>query len=223
MLNEYGAGYRYQSSAFMVSANLWYSTWTNHIVSSVDPLDPTLSIDRNVGDVHLYGIDLESAWQVTPDFSLYASGTLMKSALQANYDVAVNGVSVPLPVKGKELVLAPDEQFSLRGQYTMGDFVLGLQAKYEGKRYLDDINSVSIDGFTVFNLDAEYNFKISDLKSVLQLNVDNIFGANYYSRSTTAGNYSPVAFTQGTYTASSGPFVYVGAPLTAYLTLKVQY
>jgi len=223
VLDEYGAGYRYQASTFMASANLWYSTWTNHIVSSVDPQDPTLTIDRNVGDVHLYGLDLESAWQITSNFSLYGSGTLMKSALQSNYDVAVNGVSVPLPVKGKELVLAPDVQFALRGQYTVGDFSFGLQAKYEGKRYLDDINSVAINGVTVFNFDAEYNFQVSGLKSVLQLNFDNLFGANYYSRATTSGNYTPVVFSQGTYTASSGPFVYIGAPPTAYLTLKVQY
>jgi iron complex outermembrane receptor protein len=210
----------------MVSANLWYSYWTNHIVSSVDPLDPTSTIDRNVGDVALYGLDLESAWQVTQAFSIYASGTLMHSALQSNYDVPVgslNPVSVPLPVKGKQLVMSPNAEFSIRGQYNFGDFSVGAQAKYEGKRYLDDINSISIDGFTVVNLDAEYNFRVAGLKSVLQLNVDNIFGENYYSRSTTAGNFTPVVTSAGTYGASGGPYLYVGAPPTAYVALKVQY
>ncbi len=222
-LDEYGAGYRYQSSDVMVSANLWYSYWRNHIISSVDPLDPTLSIDRNVGAVQLEGLDLEGAWHATDKLSFYASGTFMKSALQANYLVAVNGVSVPLPVKGKELVLAPDQQFSIRAQYTSGPWSFGLQGKYEGKRYLDDINSVSIDGFTVVNLDTEYSFTVGGAKSVLQFNVLNLFGANYFSRSNTASNFTPVVFTQGAYTASSGPFVYIGAPPTAYLTLKVQY
>ena len=223
VLNEYGAGYRYRSSTVMASANLWYSLWNNHIVSSVDPNDPTLTIDRNVGNVRLYGLDLESAWQITPQFSLYGSGTLMKSSLLSNYEVAVGTTSEPLPVKGKELVMAPDIEFSLRGQYTVGDWSFGLQGKYEGRRWVDDINSVAIAGFPVFNFDTEYNFNVSGLKSVVQFNVLNLFGANYYSRSSTAGNFTPVVYTAGTYSASSGPFVYIGAPLTAYLTLKVQY
>ena len=229
ILNEYGAGYRYQTSTVMASANLWYSLWNNHIISSVDPTDPTLTIDRNVGDVRLYGLDLETAWQLTSQFSIYGSGTLMKSALQSNYEVSVTGpggvlVPEPLPVKGKELVMAPDLELSVRGQYTIGDYSFGLQGKYEGKRYVDDINSVSIDGFTVVNLDAEYNFRVDNLKSVLQLNVYNLFGTNYYSRSSTAGNFTAVPYSGvGTYSASSGPFVYVGAPPTVYATLKVQY
>ena len=222
-LNEYGAGYRFRSSTFMASANLWYSQWINHIVSSVDPTDPTLTIDRNVGDVDLYGIDLESAWEITPQFSLYGSGTFMHSALQSDYEVAVGTTSEPLPVKGKELVMAPDAEFSLRGQYTVDQWSFGLQGKYESQRYVDDINSVHIPGFSVVNLDAEYNFNVNSLKSVLQLNVMNLGGSNYFSRSTTSSNYTPVKFTAGTYSASSGPFVYVGAPPTAYLTLKVQY
>ncbi len=222
-LYEYGAGYRYRSSDVMVSANLWYSQWQNHIISSVDPNDPTLSIDRNVGAVNLYGIDLESAWQLTPQFSLYGSGTLMKSALQSDYEVAVGTTSEPLPVKGKELVMAPDEQVSLRGQYTVGAFSFGLQGKYEGQRWVDDINSVHIPAFGVLNLNAEYNFNINGLKSVLQLNVLNIGGSSYFSRSTTSSNYTPVKFTAGAYTASSGPFVYTGAPPTAYVTLKATY
>ena len=223
---QYGAGWRFQTPTLTTSINLWDTYWTNHIVQSFDPLDPTLSIDRNVGNVTLYGLDIEAGWKVTPDFTLYASGTLMHSRLDGNYTVTTNAaipVSTQLPVKGKELVLSPDEEMSLRGQYTLGDFVFGLQGKYEGRRWLDDVNSLSLDGFIVANLDVEYNFTLGETKDVLQLNVNNLFGANYYSRSNTASNFTPVTTPQGTVSASSGPFVYIGAPPTVYVTLKAQF
>jgi iron complex outermembrane receptor protein len=220
---QYGLGYRYQGSTLTGSVNLWDTYWNNHIVQSYDPNDPTLSIDRNVGNVQLYGIDLEGAYRWTENFSVYASGTFMKSQLLQNYLVSVNGVSTPLPVKGKQLVMSPNQEFSVRGQYDWHDFSIGLQAKYESQRYLDDVNSTLLPGFTVFNMDAEYHFVVDNVKSTIQLNVYNILDAGYYSRATTAGNYTAVQTANGTYGASSGPFVYVGAPTTAYLTLKAQF
>jgi len=220
---QYALGYRYQGSALTGSVNLWDTYWTNHIVSSVDPTDPTLSIDRNVGNVELYGLDLEGAYKWTENFTVYASGTFMKSQLLNNYLVSVNGISTPLPVKGKQLVMSPNQEVSVRAQYDWHDFSIGLQAKYEGQRYLDDVNTLLLPGFTVFNLDAEYHFVVANVKSTLQLNVYNLFDASYYSRAGTASNYTAVPTVNGTYGSSSGPFVYVGAPTTAYITLKAQF
>lgn len=221
---NYGVGYRYQSSTITGSANLWYSNWNNHIVQSFDPSDTTLSIDRNVGAVDLYGLDLEGAWRATEELSFYASATLMKSSLKSNYIVATTtGVSVPLPVKGKELVLTPDQTFAIRGQYQVGDFTVGVDSKYTGRRYVDDINATSLGGYLVTDLDAEYRFNVSNVKSSIQLNLMNIFGTNYFNRSNTSGNFAPVVTAAGTVAANSGPFVYTGAPPTAYVTLKASF
>jgi iron complex outermembrane receptor protein len=224
---SYGVGYRFHTSTLTASANAWYSTWNNHIVQSFDPLDPTLTIDRNVGGVQLYGLDLEAGWRPTENLTVYASGTLMKSALQANYIVSipVAGVptSVPLPVKGKELVLTPDQAFSLRGEYRFGDFTIGAQAKYTGRRFVDDINSTSLSGYVTADFDAEYHFTIDKVKSTLQLNVYNLMGVNYFNRSNTASNFTAVAVPGGTFGAQSGPFVSPGAPATAYVTLKAAF
>jgi iron complex outermembrane receptor protein len=228
-LDEYGAGYRYQGSSITASANLWYSVWKNHIVSSFDPNDPTVSIDRNVGEVHLGGLDFEGAWKINDAFSIYASGTIMKSSLQQDYQVTAAsgpdaGKSVPLPVKGKELVLSPDQEVSLRGQYTVGPFVFGVQGKYESKRYLDDTNQTSVPGFATMDLDAQYNFNVGPTKTTLQINVYNLFGTAYYTRSTTGTNYAKVFYGNGdVVNAASGPFVYVGSPTVIYGTLKAQF
>ncbi|HXQ46231.1 MAG TPA: TonB-dependent receptor, partial [Caulobacteraceae bacterium] len=141
--DNYGVGYRYQTGTATVSANLWGSTWRNHIIQSVDPNDPTLSIDRNVGSVELYGLDAEAGWKPIDNLTLYASLTLMKSKLLNNYEVPVSsgpdkGKSVPLPVKGKELVMTPDQEFAIRGEYTIERLTFGAQAKYVGRRFSSD-------------------------------------------------------------------------------------
>ncbi len=222
--DQYGAGYRYKNAAFNASVNLWAADWKNHIVQSFDPLDPTLSIDRNVGAVKLYGVDLEGGWRVTPAFTLYGSAAFTHSALQDNYLVAVGTapslVSVPLPVKGKELVMTPDQTYALRGQYKIGKFKIALQSKYTGRRFLSDTNDAQLKAYTVIDLDASYD--ISNSVSV-QFNIYNLTNEKYFVRANTNSNYLPVVYTQGTFGASSGPFYNVGAPLTGYLTLKAKF
>jgi iron complex outermembrane receptor protein len=222
--NTFGAGYRYFNQGITLSANLWGSTWSNHIVQSTDPNDPTLSIDRNVGSVDLYGLDLEGGWRAGDHFTVYASAALEKSKLMDDYSVkASDGASVLLPVKGKELVLTPDETFSIRGQYTWGDYVIGLEEKYTSKRYVSDVNDQSMPGYTVADLDLAYKFTSGKQKMTLQLNVDNIFGQNYLSRVSTVQNAKPVVVNGHTISAASGPFYYIGAPTTGYITLKAAF
>src|SRR5207302_1187951 len=57
--DNFAAGYRYQTHALNASVNLYRTNYKNRIVSSPDPTDPTLSIDRNVGDVRIQGVDIE--------------------------------------------------------------------------------------------------------------------------------------------------------------------
>jgi iron complex outermembrane receptor protein len=232
---NYGGGYRYQTSKITLSANLWASTWQNHIVQSFDPLDPTLSIDRNVGSVQLYGLDAEAGWTPIDHLTFYASAALMKSQLQSDYDVTVSsgpdkGKSIPLPAKGKELVMTPDEQFAVRAEYTIHNLTVGVQAKYTGRRFSSDVNDDTLPAFTVVDFDAEYRIPGLGKDTELQFNATNIFGTNYLDRVSTVSNAHAVSLrplngAPGTdvVNASSGPFFYTGAPPTVYLTLKTAF
>ncbi len=219
----YGAGYRYQAATLTVSSNLFFTNWQNHIVTTYDPNDPTLSIDRNVGAVDLYGLELETGWKATDALTLYGTTTLEKSQLLSNYETATStGVAVPEPVKGKELVLTPDIMMTGRAQYKVGDFTFGLDVKYEGHRYVDDINSRAVSDYETADFDATYHFQINNVKSQLQLNIYNLTGARYWVRSTTVTNATAVVTPSGTVNANSY-YLYQGAPTTAYITLKAAF
>lgn len=226
--DNYGAGYRYQTSRITASVNPWYSVWTNHIVTSFDREDPTISIDRNVGKVSLYGVDVELGLKPIDHFSIYASASFMKSKLENNYQTSVSagpnkGQVVDLPVKGKELVLTPDETFTLRGEYTWHDLRLALQGKYTGRRYNTDTNDSVLPGFTVVDLDATYVIPGTGGRTSISVNGNNLFNTYYYSRSGTAAAANTVQLGNGNTANGSTLFYFVGAPSTWYGTLKVKF
>jgi iron complex outermembrane receptor protein len=57
-------GYRFRSPSMIISTALWSNNFQNRIVSSFDP-DLGYSVDRNVGDVKLWGIDAQAGWTPT--------------------------------------------------------------------------------------------------------------------------------------------------------------
>ena len=226
--NNIGGGYRFKNAAFLASVNLWASDWKNHIVQSYDPLDPTLSIDRNVGEVKLYGLDAEAGWTVTPHFNLYGSAALEHSALQNNYTLTYGsgpdkGAAAVLPVKGKELVMTPDQTYTGRGTYHNDMFSVSLEAKYQSKRYISDTNDAFLKGNTVVNMDAEYYLPKLGKGGMIQLNVTNLFSTKSYSRSSTVSTVNDVVNSVGDHIFGSSAFVYTASPVQAIVELKTKF
>jgi iron complex outermembrane receptor protein len=220
----FSGGYRYHGANFTFTGSLWGSLWHNHIVQSVDPLDPTLSIDRNVGGVTLYGIDVEAGYRVNEHVTLYGSYAWEHSQLENNYVVSASGKPFVLPVKGKELVLTPDMMASGRVQVTQGDFTFGLQGKYTGPRYTDDMNSQAarIAGYATADFDASYAVPSTGGHVILQFNATDLFNTRYYSRSTTVGSASDVTNGAQTFTHQT-VFYYTGDAPSYRATIKVKF
>ena len=220
-------GYRFLSSRLTLSVSGYYDWFQNRIVQSYDPNDPTLSIDRNVGDVLVRGVDIEGGWTPFDGVNLYASANFNKSTLQSDYVVGISslGVTFNLPTKGKELVMTPDRTFAARATYDIGPFTFGGQVKYISSRFISDTNDASIPGYTVWGLDAQ--MKLPQMPgSFIQVNVQNLFDKYYISRPTTVSNSLnyPIPGTAPplTYNGATN-FLYVGAPRTIQVTLGVKF
>ncbi len=171
----------------------------------------------------LYGLDTEAGWHVTPNFNLYASAAFTHSALQDNYAVVTNKVAAYLPVKGKELVLTPDQTYSARAQYKIGDLSLALEGKYQSKRYVSDMNDAFLKANTVANFDAQYQLPTLGKGSVLQLNVMNIFNSKYNTRSTTVTNVNSATLSNGATYTGAPYYLYTAAPIEAMVALKTKW
>lgn len=223
--NNYAAGYRYQTHALNASFNLYRTDYKNRIVSSPDPNDPTLTIDRNVGDVRIQGVDVEVGYSPLDNLHLYGSANFNDSKILKDYTLSTSGISFQLPVKGKELVLTPSKIFNARVTYDAGPVTFGLTGRYTSSRWIDDLNTDRIPGYAVFNADARWSLPWYE-DAYLQFNVLNIFDRKYISRATTNANNTnypiPGTTPPKTYTAST-PAFYVGAPRTASVTLGVKF
>ena len=222
---SFAVGWRYQSALVTTSFSAWDVQYKYRIVQSYDPTDPTLSIDRNIGDVQIYGLDLELGAHPFEHFSVYASAELSKSDVKSNEIVATSGaLPLALPTAGKELVLTPDRQFSADARYDFGWLDTGMSVKYTSKRFIDDMNSASMPDTTVVNWDARMPITWWGVQNTyLQVNVLNLTNTRQPLRVSSVSNANPVVLTP-TYTKpATAYYYYYNAPRTLSLTLHAQF
>jgi len=222
--DNFAAGWRYQSPAITTSFSVWDSVYKNRIVSSFDPLDPSISIDRNIGKVNIYGLDLEAGAHPFEHLSLYASANYTKSDVKSDEFVSsVGGIAFALPTKGKELVLTPKKTLSVRAQYDFEWLSTGLQVKYSDKRFVDDMNTASLPDYTTVNFDARMPVTWWNMKNTyLQFNIYNLTNTRYPTRTSSISNANNVVIGSTTIFGKSYFYTY-DSPRTLQLTLHAEF
>jgi iron complex outermembrane receptor protein len=174
--DSFDAGFRFTSSKVQAAVTPWYSQYKNRLVSAYN-IECDCTIDTNLGAVKKYGVDASVSYRPVPQLLLYAFGSYIGSEISNNVR---SGASAFLPTAGKRERSAPEWLAGGRVQATLGDFDLGAQAKYTGQRFLNDINTIGFDGYTVVDLDLRYSLASVGLpKTAFQLNVSNLFDEFY--------------------------------------------
>jgi iron complex outermembrane receptor protein len=123
------------------------------------------------------------------------------------------------PLQGKELVETPDLMVGGRINYELGDFVFGIQGKYTSKRWMTDLNDLSVAGYTVWDIDARWKLDKIHPGSFLQLNVQNLFSARYYG---SLVGTEPTANTASAF-YSGQPYAAQGTPRTLWVTFRQTF
>lgn len=224
--NSYAAGWRYQSHLLTTSFSAWDVEYKNRIVSTYDPLDPGApTVDRNIGAVSMYGLDLEAGLRPMEHLSLYASAEFMKSKIKGDEPVvASGGVIYSLPTRGKEMVLTPDQTVSARAQYELGDFTVGLQGKYTGKRYVSDVNDASLPSYTTLDFDARWDLKsLGQKDTYIQFNIYNLLNNRYPVRTTTVSNNHNVVLSPTVTAFGKTYYYYYNQPRTFSVTIHKTF
>ncbi len=204
----FNLGYRYKSRSILGSATLWRTDFKDRIVSAFDP-STNLNVSRNMGDVRLWGVDAELGFELVKDLHLYAAASYARSRVLSDIQT---GAATFLPTRGKEAVDLPRWTLSGRAEYRIGNLSAGLQAKYVGRRWSTDVNDQAAPAYAIADLDLRYDLDLfGEGRSFVQLNVQNLFDANYLATINSAR------------TAANTPTYYVGAPRTIILALRIAY
>jgi iron complex outermembrane recepter protein len=209
---SYDLGYRFQGETVTASAALWYNRYENRIVSSVDQ-DLGVTVDRNIGELTLKGIDAELGWRASNELMFYVSASHIESKLETGI------AGLEAATKGKELVETPDWTWGARVQYTFNDFIqAALQGKYVGDRFSNDGNTEIAPKYFVADANLVVDLKgIGLVNTYLQINATNIFDESYLASisSPTGANFIP----NPTGLASFS----IGAPQTFQAQIKTQF
>lgn len=213
--DSFDLGVRYQTGNIQAQITGWYNRYNNRLATAYDPILDR-SITRNLGRVEKYGVDGSIAWKPSDPFLLYVFGSYLKSDI--NDDVEA-GTSCPagnladgtcyvsnglgyFTTGGKREAGAPRYTLGARAQADLGPLELGVQVKRTGSRFLNDINTIELPGYTVADLDARLSLGYfnEDLdKAFIQINVINLLDEVYIGS-------APTGLT------TSGEFVNIGAP-----------
>jgi len=222
--DSFDLGWRYQQDRVLSSVALWKTIYKNRIVSSFDQ-DLGINVDRNVGQVDIWGVDSEIGFKPTTHFSVYGSASYNHSEVRS--DIQQNATTLLL-TNGKKLVETPDWTVSTRAQYATDFITVGAQAKWVSKRFSTDINDQETPGYVTADLDLRV--RINDDKThpaFLQLNVTNLFDKRYLAGISSKTNAitipDPDAGGPKTSIAGSAPTYTVGAPRTLQLTLQSTF
>lgn len=178
--DSFDAGLRYQSGKVQAQVGGFLTIYDNRLASAYDP-DCDCSTQRNLGQVKKYGFDGSIAYTPIPELTAYVFGSYLKSEIQDDVlaDV-VDGVETFFPTAGKFEAGSPSHTFGGRLQGNLGPVQLGGQVKVTGKRWLNDINTIELPGYTVVDLDVRYSLADAGMeRSYLQLNVTNLFDEVY--------------------------------------------
>lgn len=201
----YDLGWRYQGGRTLAAATAWLTKFENRIIRSQDPLDPTVSFARNVGAVELWGVDAQVGFSVTDSFTLFGSLAYTQSELQNDLPGQTVG-------EGLALVDSPEWTVAARGEYEIGAFLLGLQAKWVDERFSNDFNTEVAPSYTTVDADVRVDFGqyFRNQSTYLQLNVINLFDEEYISTISSGVN-------NGT------GFFGLGAPRTVMVSLRAEF
>lgn len=200
---NYDVGFRYTGDNVMFSTGAFFNTFDNFIVRSFDPVTNE-TFARNVGAVDRWGAEAQLGLEFTEQVSLISTVAYNDSEVQENLPGTTLGSF--FATAGKQVVETPEWTFTNRLQYDTGDFVFGLQSRYVGDRWRNDINTVRAPGYLVVDLDANWHVLEN---TAVQFNVVNLFDESYIGTMSTANT--------GT------PNYNIGAPRTMWLTLRTEF
>jgi iron complex outermembrane receptor protein len=209
--DSFDLGWRYRSDRLLASVAVWQSQFKNRIVEAFDQ-ELGINVDRNVGDVDLRGVDLQVGWQANDWIVITGSASYNDSELKNDVQTGATAASV-VATKGKQQVETPEWTFNGRVVLQpFANFNVGLQGRFVDERFTTDVNDAKVDSYTVYSLDAGYNFEFEGVKSMrVQLNVFNLFDEEYYGSLSTR------------FTAAQGPTLALGAPRTVSLSVQTRF
>ena len=229
---NFDGGIRFAKDDVTLSASIFHIDFKNRIASSFDPV-ANLSTDANVGAMKTNGIEAEAGFRLNSNWSFYGSATYTSAVMSDSLicrTISSGKCTVFYNTAGMQFPDTPKIMGGLSANFNMGGFFAKVDGKFTGSSFATMVNDQTVDGYTLWNLTAGYNFgnMFGSLfkNPKIQVNVNNLTNKKYMRLNSGSGSsftYATSYTTVNGVSVPNGPFMYVGSPRFSSVTLSTDF
>ncbi len=210
--DNYDVGIRYTTPRIQAVLGGFVNKFKNRIQSSYDQ-DSGLTVDRNIGDVDIKGVEASVAVKPFDWFSFRGFGSYIEAKLKSDIRT---GATTTIPTAGKTLAETPDWQYGYSATLSYGPVSIDGSYKHVNPRYATDTNDLRIAGYDLFDLNARVSLADYGLtKTYIELKIYNLFDTRYLGSINSTSN--------ATGPNASNPTFFVGSPRTFQATMRIGF
>ena len=203
-LNDWEAGYKFETKNFSAEANLYFMDYDNQFVLTGAQDSNGEMVARNIKDSYRMGVELQAMWTPFKGFRWDANATLSKNRAKnmmltvVNEDWSQSYVNVGTT----HLAYSPDFILNNRFSYEYKGFKVSLFTKYISEQYMTNsgfkgyleedgsTTSAVIDAIFTTDLDLSYSFAFRPVKkATVGVTIYNLFNEKYESNGSCSMNF----------------------------------
>ena len=183
-LLDYELGYEYASKRLALGVNLYYMRYKNQLIPTGMVNDSSDALNVNVPDSYRLGAEFTAAWNITNWLTLGGNATLSRNKILDYVDLLADSPTYGENLGTMTIAYSPDVVASAYLDLHARGFEAVLRTQHVGKQYFtnNEVEALSLDAYTVTNLDLAYTLKTRSAKSVrFGVTIYNLLNASYCS------------------------------------------
>ena len=165
--NSLDFGFRKQNPFCRWEVVAFYTTATNELIRYELEDFPDQNFYRNLGESTRYGIEVDAS------FITFKNHMLNGGISLASYEFLEKGVLKNLPG-------LPNTTTNLRWTYNKNNWKIFINSSFIGEYFADNSNEVSIDHYSISNLEIQKQFNLEYTPITIGLSVYNLTATNYF-------------------------------------------
>ena len=178
------AGYTYIAPRITLGVNLYYMLYHNQLVATGMVNDGDDALNTNVDSSYRRGMELMASWRVTKWLTLSANATLSENKIRDYVDELKDSPTYGENLGDMTISYSPSVVGSIMADFHIGGFSALWHTQYVGKQYFtnNEIEALSLDAYSVTNLNLGYTYLLGDERTVrFGLTINNLFSTLYES------------------------------------------
>jgi iron complex outermembrane receptor protein len=184
VLYDYEVGYEYYSPNLSLGANFYYMKYKDQLIPTGMVNDSSDALNVNVPDSFRLGVELSAAWRATNWLTIGGNATMSRNKILNYVDMLSDSPTYEQNLGTMTIAYSPSVVASAFLDVHFGGFEAVMRTQHVGEQYLtnNEIEALTLDAYTVTNLDLGYRLRTRAAKSVrFGVAIYNLFNAKYCS------------------------------------------